>query len=312
MKSRLPIRKIVSAAFYALLIIFLALYLRNIDTDLLRQIEPSWTYLLLATIFALAARFWGIYTWIILLKGLGARDLSKKAELIYIYAKAWLARYIPGKIAWILSKIHFASQHGISKNKLAVSTMLEAVLQITTILALSFALLMFDARLDVVRIELKIALVTLLLMCLVAMLPPVFNKLIRVVYKIIRKKDLAPEHLINRKIVATGATLFTVGALISGFSLFLIAKAVYPQLGYDTILFVMGVSNLAGALGMLAVFAPSGLGVREGVQLVLLSIIMPVEFALAITVVTRLWSIIVDFLFFGLGYSIQRLNTSGT
>jgi uncharacterized membrane protein YbhN (UPF0104 family) len=66
-------------------------------------------------------------------------------------------------------------------------------------------------------------------------------------------------------------------------------------------LFVMGADTLAGAIGMIVIFAPSGIGVREGIQLTLLSLIMPKELALIITVVTRLWNVLVDLLFFALG-----------
>ncbi len=69
-------------------------------------------------------------------------------------------------------------------------------------------------------------------------------------------------------------------------------------------LFVIGVSNLAGALGMLAIFAPSGIGVREGILLGLLSIVMPTEFALLVTVTSRLWDVALDGIFFAIGKAV--------
>ncbi|MDQ3065383.1 MAG: hypothetical protein M3Q36_03890, partial [bacterium] len=71
-------------------------------------------------------------------------------------------------------------------------------------------------------------------------------------------------------------------------------------------LFIMGVGNIAGAISMLAIFAPSGLGVREGVQLTLLSLIMPTELALLVTITTRLWGVAMDVIFFG----IAKLTSS--
>ncbi|HSX15543.1 MAG TPA: hypothetical protein VLF40_02025, partial [Candidatus Saccharimonadales bacterium] len=100
--------------------------------------------------------------------------------------------------------------------------------------------------------------------------------------------------------VFQGATLYLADAIINGLSLFFIAKAVDPSLAYSNIIFAMGAGSLAGAASMLAIFAPSGLGVREGIQLVLFSLIMPKELALAVTIITRLWSVGVDFAFFGL------------
>ena len=121
-----------------------------------------------------------------------------------------------------------------------------------------------------------------------------------------RKKTLGREHLATNKTVLKAAGLYTIFALINGLSLFFITKTVYPQLPYDNALFVIGASSLAASASMLAIFAPSGLGVREGIQLVLFGLIMPKEFALAATVFARLWSIVIDFVFFGLSASLNR------
>ena len=108
--------------------------------------------------------------------------------------------------------------------------------------------------------------------------------------------------------------MYLIDAMINGLSLFFIAKGVDPGLSYSNIVFAMGTASLAGAASMLAIFAPSGLGVREGIQLVLFSLIMPKELALAVTVITRLWSVGIDVAFFGLcrlaaGKSVSAAST---
>jgi len=116
----------------------------------------------------------------------------------------------------------------------------------------------------------------------------------------VRRKTLDPEHLATFQTVLWGTSLYLANAIVNGLSLFFIAKGVDPSLAYSNILFAMGAASLAGAASMLAIFAPSGLGVREGIQLVLFSLIMPKELALAVTIITRLWSVGIDFVFFGL------------
>jgi len=291
--------KLFPILFYSLLVIFLAIYLQTLDWSTLSTAELSWGYALIATVFALAMRFWGAYVWFVLLKSLGAANLSsQKAQLVYVYAKTWLGRYIPGTAPWILGKIYFASKHGISKNKLAVSSLLEGALQIVVTLVLAFAILLFDRRLDVIDDGFKVLMAVILVGCIVAIVPAVFNRLIALAYKIIRRKTFPAEHMAGNATILRGTGLYVIGAIFSGLSFFFIAKAVYAPLGYDQLLFVFGASNLASAIGMLALFAPSGIGVREGIQVLLLSLIMPVEFALLIAVVTRLWSIIADAIFY--------------
>lgn len=288
----------VPTLFYGLLLVFLVAYLRTIDFSKLQSLSISWEYILVATLFGIAFRYWGTFIWLVLLRGLGATGLKASATLIYVYAKSWMGRYIPGTAPWILGKIYFASQHGISKNKLAVSSLLEGALQIAVLMTFSFAVLIFDTRLNVIDGSMKLLMTAVLIGCIIAMIPSIFNRFVSIAYKLVRKKTLEAEHLANGSTILKGAGLYAIGAVMNGFSLFFIAKAVYPDLGYENLLFVMGAGTLAGAASMLAIFAPSGIGVREGIQLVLLSAVMPTEFALIVTVITRLWGIGVDLLFF--------------
>lgn len=297
----------IPAAFYTLLVTFLVLYVRSIDFSKLSDISFGWWAIGVATILGLAARFWGVYIWVVLLRSLGAKDVSLSPQLTYVYAKSWLGRYIPGTAPWILGKIYFASRHGISKNKLAVSSLLEGALQIVVGMVLALSLLAFDTRLDIITTEMKLLIVAAIIACLVALTPAVFNRLIALAYKIVKRKTFPVEHYTSAKSTASGFALYVVGAAANSLSLFFIALAVYNNLSYGDIFFVMGAGLLASVVSMLAVFAPSGLGVREGIQLALLSLIMPTEFALVVTVTTRIWSIAADFLFFGIAKAIEQL-----
>lgn len=293
-------KKIVPIIFYAALVVFLYFYLKSIDFERLKDLQVDWLFVALSTIFGLAFRYWGAYIWLVLLKGLGAKNLTNKTQLLYVYAKSWLGRYIPGTAPWILGKIYFASKQGISKNKLAVSSLLEGGLQVNVVLILSLLILSFDSRLNIIDIRFKFLMIAIAVVGIISLTPRVFNKIVSITYKLLKKKTLDEEHLANGKTIMTGAGLYAVGAVISGVSFFYMAKAVFPDLLYSDALFVIGTASLAGAVSMLAVFTPSGLGVREGIQLALLSLIMPTELALVVTVFTRLWSIVTDLLFFGL------------
>lgn len=300
--------KLITWSFYFLLVLFLVFYLKSIDYSELQNIQIQWIYVVYCTFLGLVSRYFGAYIWMVLLRGLGSGVIKEKIQLINVYAKSWMGRYIPGTAPWILGKIHFASQHGISKNKLAVSSLLEGGLQICVTMVLSAILLILDPRLSVVNQTVKVLMVFAIISGITLMTPPVFNKIISVIYKIIRKKELALEHLTNGKTITKGASLYTINALIGGLGFFFIAKAVYPDLQYSNLLFIMGASSLAGAVSMLAIFAPSGIGVREGIQLGLLSIIMPTEYALVITIFTRLWGVAMDFIFLGTSFVLMKIS----
>ncbi|MEJ0072835.1 MAG: lysylphosphatidylglycerol synthase domain-containing protein [Candidatus Saccharibacteria bacterium] len=171
-----------------------------------------------------------------------------------------MGRYIPGTAPWILGKIYFASKHGISKQKLAVSSLLEGGLQIVTMLVFSLALLIFDKRLDVLGDGFKLLMVLVAIAGIVILIPSVFNRLVSKAYRLLRHKILPAEHLATSQTIIRGTALYLVDALINGVALFFIAKAVDPSLAYSNMVFAMGAASLAGAASMLAVFAPGGLG----------------------------------------------------
>jgi hypothetical protein len=302
------IRRAVSVVFYACFAAFVVWYLRRLDLGRLTGIHFDFRLLTFATLLSLLFRYCGVIIWLRILKGLGAGQIGTPADLSYVYAKSWLGRYLPGKVTWILGKVYFASEQGIPKRKLAVSSVFEGALQTSVTLFLSLLLLSIDARLDVFSPPQKAAMIVGSVVLLVAMTPPVFNHLMGVVYSMARKQRLGPDDRIDLQTLARGFVLYGVGFVLSGAAYFFFTRAIYAELGYEHFIFVAGVFNLAGAIGILSLFAPSGLGVREGIQLLLLPLVMPAEVALVVTVAARVWSLGVDLLFFGVTWSHRALR----
>jgi glycosyltransferase 2 family protein len=304
-KQRLS--QIVQIAFTVLVVVFIAIYLVNIDWSSLENLQLAWLPFAAATLIALLFRYWGAGIWLFLLERLGAHDLRRNfLELCYVYAKAWLGRYLLGAGTWILGKIYFASQYGISKSKLAVSGLLEAVLQLLATLIVGLGLLLVDPRLDTLGSGPSILSAVALAVCLIALIPVVFRFGVSLVYRVVRRKTLAREDLPDWRAILFGGLLYVAGTLITGISYFFIAQAVYEPLQWSDMLYIIGASSVASAVSLLAVFAPGGIGVREGVQVLFFSALMPTEIAVIISVLMRLWSLAVDVLFFVVAALLRR------
>ncbi|NEM91337.1 lysylphosphatidylglycerol synthase domain-containing protein [Galbitalea soli] len=303
MTTRPWLRPAITAVFYVLLVGFLGYYLIfQVPWGQLSRLAFTPVWLLGALVLALAFRYWQTFIWITVLRGLGARGVRMDAELTYVYAKSWMGRYIPGTAPWILGKIYFASQHGVSKTKLGVGSLLEAAIQIAVLLSTSSIMLFLDPRLNVPRYEwLRPAMIAVVVLCAVALIPRVFNWCMALAFRILRRPALARENYANARTILTATAQYVVGAFLSGGSLFFILKSLYPSLAFSDAFFVIASGNLAGAASMLVVIAPSGVGVREGIQFALLAVVMPVAIAAIAVIVTRLWGIAMDLLFFGAG-----------
>ena len=250
--------------------------------------------------------------WRYILRDLGAKTLPRFNVLADVYAKAWMGRYIPGTITWIAGKIYLASKLGISKSRLAVSSLLEAGMQIAAAISVSLLILGFNSELDIFPSEIKILMILIAVMSIGVLYPPVLNHLLRTAYRLVRKKDAYDELHTNGKATARSYILYGLGTLITGSSYYFLTASLYSGTTPDLYWYIVGVFCLAGALGMITPLVPSGLGVRDGVQLVLLSILLPKEVALAVTVFSRLWSLAVDVLFYGTAVSARRIVSKYT
>ena len=299
------VKKLIPAVFYLLVIVFGAIYLTRIDWQGLSTIAINPWWLLVATVISLFTRFWFAEIWLFLLKRLGASLDGNRAKLFVVYSKAWLGRYIPGGAAWIFGKIYFASQIGVSKTKLAISSFLEGALQIIVVLVSAAALLALDPRAGQFGPMWVWGLIAVCVVGLIAVYPPIFNRVVKFGYLKARKKQLDDADLPNNRTIGMGILAFGGSAIISGLSYFFIAKTLVPDLSFGDMFYVVGTANLASALSMLAIFAPAGLGVRETIQLTTLLVIMNPAQAVAVTVFMRLWSIVLDLVFWLVALAIQ-------
>jgi uncharacterized membrane protein YbhN (UPF0104 family) len=309
--KRPSLRQIIQVAFTVAVVVFITIYLTRIDWASLDNLTLSWVPLVIASVIALLYRYWGAAIWLYLLERLGAGSLRPVwPELAYVYAKAWLGRYILGAGTWILGKVYFASQHGIGRAKLAISGLLEGALQLLATLVVGLAFLLVDPRLAEFGGGFTVIAIVALVGCVVALLPPVFRFGMRLAFRLFRRSPLSDADLPDWKTTTTSALLYIAGTVISGCSYFFIAQAVYGGLGWEHFLYIVGTSSVAAAVSLLAVFAPGGIGVREGVQVAFFSAIMPVETAVVISVIMRLWSLAIDGVFFG-SAAVWRRVASG-
>ena len=88
--------------------------------------------------------------------------------------------------------------------------------------------------------------------------------------------------------------LFICNWLIVGTGFYILVVSLYPSVGFSQWLYVGGIYGLSAIIGILAIFTVSGLGVREGILIAGLILIMPKEYAVIISIVSRLWATIAE------------------
>jgi glycosyltransferase 2 family protein len=108
-----------------------------------------------------------------------------------------------------------------------------------------------------------------------------------------------------------GLLVFYCGTwLIGGFAVYFMLRSVGAEVGLATIPFLGGVSAVGAIVGVLAVFAPSGLGAREASMYGLLLAVTTPGAALSVTLLNRLAITIVELLLFFAGLVGWRVTRS--
>ena len=102
--------------------------------------------------------------------------------------------------------------------------------------------------------------------------------------------------------------LFIGNWLIVGVGFFILTKSIYPAVEYSELLFCAGIWGVSAIMGILAIFAPSGLGVREGIIVAGLCLIMPQSDAMVVSVVSRLWQTIPELVLVALAFIWSRIR----
>ena len=266
-------------------------------------------YIVTVLVIGITIRYWNTVMWLLILSSLGAKNLTINFKrLLYIYAKSWMGRYIPGTLPWILGKIFFAAKLVISKNKLAISSLIEAALQIIVLLVISILLILTNNQLLKVNHQYTTILLLLAVVCIICIIPNVFNKILSIIYKISKQQSLQNENKITSSTIAIGVFMFTISSIANGIILFFITASIDNSISINQLFFIIATSCFASVIGMLAVFAPSGIGVRESIQLFLLSIIINPENALIIVILSRIVEIICDIIFWFSAKLLQSTN----
>lgn len=295
----------VTVLFYALLAGFLARYLRGTDWAELARLRFSPLYLLAAVPFSLGSRMLQPVAWSVLIRGYGDHP-PRYAQLTRVYAVSWMGRYIPGKVAWIGAKIFFGREYGVRASTLAATSVAEAALHLATALVLAFVLIALWGDALVLTGDLRVLALVALLGMLVFLAPPVFNRMTRWARSLTKAPPDADGRGVSYGTLLASGMLYMLIHAMSGPPIWLVLKSLYPAMAVSLIPELTAAVLLAGTLGTLALFAPAGLGVREGILIVLLGLLLPRSVAVAGVVVLRLWSIVMDLLYYGLAVALDR------
>lgn len=269
------------------------------------QLAFDWGWVLATMLFALAVPLTGI-VWARTVRIVQQDVPISTTEAVSVQSLSWILKYIPGQVGSVANKVLWAKKKGISRVLIIISFVYENIfLQIASIVPAAIVLLaslgpgIFGDNVTL----LVLPLLVLIPMALI-MYQPVFHKIVSLPAKKVLKQDVPRDYFLSTGQSLRASLEFVGPRVVNGVGFIFIAVSV-SQIGPDQWLPFAAAYVLAGAIGILAIFVPSGLGVREAIIVVILSQYIPVPEAILISLLARLLSTIGDVLVAGI-YLLTR------
>ncbi|MCT2292484.1 flippase-like domain-containing protein [Janibacter hoylei] len=252
-----------------------------------------------AVVLSLLSPFFTVLGWRVLLADLGSRLHIAQASGVFFVGQ--LGKYLPGSVWSVVVQTEMAAKLGVPRRRSAVVGLLCIALSALTgmiagLPALPVLLTRGDAVIPWWALLLIVAVLGILLW------PPLLNHGIRTLLRLLRREPL--EHDLSHAAVGLSSLWFTLSWLVGGLAVWVMARNVAPDDADASRLLLVAVSGylLAAGIGMFSIVVPAGVGVRDGVMVLLLTTQMSVSAATAVVVVARFLTVLADVVWAALGW----------
>jgi uncharacterized membrane protein YbhN (UPF0104 family) len=217
-----------------------------------------------------------------------------------IYGIGQAGKYLPGSVWPVLTQAQLARRRGADPLRVAAASLLALALGVTVSILLGSALLPFAGAAAVHRLWW----VSLLgVPCLVALAPPVLNRLLGIAARVLRRGDRSFAH--STAGIARAAAWTLIGDVLLGLHVFWLVQALGSG-GLRAAVLATCAYGLSSALGIVVIFAPAGAGVRDVALAAVLASLISAEAAAVVALVSRALLIVVD-----LGIAASQLRGLG-
>jgi uncharacterized membrane protein YbhN (UPF0104 family) len=295
-----------AAVQFALLVVFLGLFAWGIRGSFhdawndLKDADPAFFGLALLAVAAYYLVF--VAGWVLLLEDWRVQisyATSLRAEMV-----SMLAKYVPGGVWTPAARVVAMRRAGVTNAGLVTAAMLvEAGLSaIAGVLVFAVSLAWVHGVNGPV---IPIAAFGLVLGILVH--PRVFQPLAERFLRRLGYRDVPP---LRTSTLVTLLLFYSGTWVIGGLGLWLMLRSVGAHPGVSTIVFLGGVSAVGAIVAVLAFFAPSGLGAREGSMYGLMLAVVSPGAALSATLLNRVAITLVEVLLLLVGGLVLRRTAS--
>ncbi len=256
--------------------------------------DPKYMFFSVITLFI--SLLYPVFAWKFLIFSLGEKINTLSALRVWFISN--LGRYVPGKILQFAGLVFFAGKEGVNKSKAFQSVLYSQITANGLGIFMGLTLLTLKSGTNGFPNEFHLSLIIAAVFIIVLWFPSLFLRSSNYFLEKMKKQKF--EETLTRKNYLVYILLQLINWLVMSFSFILLINS-YTTLSvtkHPEVLFILPIS---WTLGLIAIFAPGGLGVREGSMSYWLSHFIPIEFALILPWIYRilitLSEIILTFIF---------------
>jgi len=245
--------------------------------------------------------FGKLLNWQRITKEIGVQIPLDRAAVAWSYSM--IGKYFPGKVFFLLGRIYFYGLEKQSKKRITFCFLLESICSIMAALIILIISMFF------IEIRFLEAYRPWLIFCLGVVFlggyPPVLRVVMNFLSDLFHRPRIVQtlKYSVFLKLVGR----YCVTWLIFGVAFFYFVRAFYP-VPVSVFLFLTGLYQLAALVGIFSLFAPAGIGVREGILLIGLKHVLPDTVSVLIAITGRLWYTAGELLFVGSVAGFARLR----
>jgi len=291
-----------SISYFLVMLIFLIMgHILYTNRDLLLKMvwRVSILSLVLSGILLLSSTFFSAIIWKKTLRLLENEiSLRKSFKILSLCA---FGKYIPGKVWAVAGNIYLLSREGVPKEHGVIANVIQNVGVITSGIILSFLLFPFWQNIDIPQCN-KLAIFAILLLMLILIHPKILTFGINIFSRILEKDIVSINFKYQSMLLII--FLYLINWLVGGLGFFFMVNALY-KLPLSNLPLMISTIALSYTIGFVTLFAPGGIGVREGIMVVFLSFIIPAPIAIVVSIIARIWFSVIEAMSFFIALNIE-------
>lgn len=246
-------------------------------------------YMFFSVIILFVSLVYPVFAWKFLIHSMGEKINTLSALRVWFISN--LGRYIPGKVFQVAGLVYLTNREGISRSKAVQSVLYSQITANGLGLFMGLGLLSLNKSGESFPTHFHIILVLIAVFILILWFPKLFLKSSNFMLKKMNREVI--EQSVSQKNYIIYLILQVINwMLMSVAFLFLVASYTEISLMQNPVL--VFILPLSWTIGLIAFFAPGGIGVREGAMSYWLSIFIPIQFALVLPWIYRLLNSFVE------------------